>query len=115
MVGPVPRPPAWSGMQQSLCKVRDCVASCSSDTGATLLDKAYCTWARLAEIELQGVTGCDIRLGHRASKPVLVRKTFKNKSPAFQWGAKGNARSLEWLKGRALEVEGLIASPGMNR
>eukprot|EP00972_Heterocapsa_arctica_P096772 14277728-Heterocapsa_arctica.AAC.1 len=96
-------------MQQSLCEIRSCVASCSPDTATKLLDKAYATWARLAEIELQGVTGCDISLGYRSSKPVLVRKTFKNKGPAFQWDAKGNARSLEWLKGRNLEVEGRIA------
>eukprot|EP00972_Heterocapsa_arctica_P037497 5520132-Heterocapsa_arctica.AAC.1 len=71
MVGPNPKPPEWSRMQQSMIGVKKCIASCALAEGAKLLDKAYASWARLAEIELQGITGSDIRLGHRASKPVL--------------------------------------------
>eukprot|EP00972_Heterocapsa_arctica_P106366 15670752-Heterocapsa_arctica.AAC.1 len=71
MVGPSRKPPEWSGMQQSTTGVKKCIASCTPAEGAKLLDKAYASWARLAGIELQGITGSDIRLGHRASKPVL--------------------------------------------
>eukprot|EP00972_Heterocapsa_arctica_P067716 9997773-Heterocapsa_arctica.AAC.1 len=97
-----------------MSEVKNCIASCSPAAGARLLDRVYATWASIAEVELQGITGSDIRLGHKAKKPILVRKSFRNQGPSLQWDAKGNSISLAWLKGRALELERIIASPGLN-
>eukprot|EP00972_Heterocapsa_arctica_P042601 6278358-Heterocapsa_arctica.AAC.1 len=98
-----------------MSEVKNCSVNCSPIAGARLLAKVSATWANIAEVELQGIIGSDISLGNRAKKPVLVRKSFRNQGPSHQWDAKGNSRSLAWLKGRALELEGIIASPGLNR
>eukprot|EP00972_Heterocapsa_arctica_P105906 15601034-Heterocapsa_arctica.AAC.1 len=98
-----------------MSEVKHRAAKCSPAAGARLLDSVYAVWASTAEAELQGVTGSDIRLGHRAKKPILVRKTFRNQGPPLQWNAKGNSRSLAWLKGKALELEGIVTSIGPNR
>eukprot|EP00972_Heterocapsa_arctica_P026568 3912271-Heterocapsa_arctica.AAC.1 len=68
--------------------VKNCIANCSPGAGARLLDGVYATWANIAEVEMQGITGSVIRLGHRAKKPVLVRKSFRNQGPSLQWDAK---------------------------
>eukprot|EP00972_Heterocapsa_arctica_P055237 8150036-Heterocapsa_arctica.AAC.1 len=71
IVGPLPQPPSYVGLRESMSEVKNCIASCSPAAGARLLDRVYATWANIAEVELQGITGGDIRLRHRAKKPIL--------------------------------------------
>eukprot|EP00972_Heterocapsa_arctica_P028959 4260381-Heterocapsa_arctica.AAC.1 len=66
-----------------MSEVKHRAAYCSPAAGARLLDSVYAAWASTAEAELLGITGCDIRLGHRAKKPVLVRKYLGTRAPAF--------------------------------
>ena len=71
------------------------------------MDKAYASWARLAELELASVTGHSVPLGRRAAKPSLVRRTFRNRGPGRAWASVGEARGLGWVMGMAQELEAL--------
>ena len=75
-----------------------------------LLDRAYAAFATLAEVELQQVTGSSCKVGCRARLPRLVRKSFGKQGPANKFDPVGEARQFKWLKGRALELEALLAS-----
>ena len=111
--GPLPRPPAWEGLAGALRGLRSAVGSgCSrpSTRQKGLLDEAYSTWARLAEIELEGITGVSIKRGCRSGKPVLVRKAMDGQGPCKSWASDGPARQLRWIRGRALELQDLVQS-----
>ena len=85
----------------------DCAPLDSPSHCREAVDKAYASWARLAELELASVTGHTVPLGMRASKPNLVRRTFRNKGPARAWASLGEARGLGWIVGMAQELESL--------
>eukprot|EP00972_Heterocapsa_arctica_P010949 1605044-Heterocapsa_arctica.AAC.1 len=53
VVGPLPQPPSYAILQQSMPEVKNCIANCSPAVGARLLDRVYAQWANIAEVELQ--------------------------------------------------------------
>ena len=66
-------PPEWEGLLKAVEQFVECAPLGDPSRGREAVDKAYASWARLAELELASVTGHSVPLGRRASTPSLVR------------------------------------------
>ncbi len=105
LYGPLLPQPVWEPALTAARRAAEAALEGGAEAAADLIDEAYALWAKLAEEELQDITGCVLpKAGLRACRPRMVWRSILGDLKPKTDKAYPKVAVLVWLRGSVAEV-----------